>query len=131
MTVDDWQLLFSFVGLGLIALMALSILLLRLTLDRRVRKEALPADKVYDAFTDWHFGFGRSIVFGWACALPYINNTPTLRALYNNVDIAGFANRIEKTIAYCMAVSVFTLVGVCVPLFFITKWLGIFVWPDA
>jgi hypothetical protein len=49
MTNDDWQLLISFVGLGSAALMALSMLLLRLTLDRRVRKEALPTQNITEA----------------------------------------------------------------------------------
>lgn len=118
----------ALVFVGALLLFLLSIPILRLTLDQRLRK-ALPPDKNYDAPTDWYFGFGRTIVFGWACVLPVINNSPRLRYLYNDFDVSAYANRFEKVIAFCMVggllVAFFS--GI---LMYITEWLGIYEWPE-
>ncbi len=44
---DPWLLIFDIVSLLSIVLMLISIIILRLTLDRRVRK-AMPIDKIYE-----------------------------------------------------------------------------------
>jgi hypothetical protein len=124
----DWKIVLAITGAGAIVLLFLSILILRLTLDRRVRK-ALPPDKIYDAYTDWYFGLGRAIVFGWACVLPYINNSPKLRYLYDDFDVRAFANRFEKAIAYLMVGSLATML-ICVFIQLITEWFGIYDWSQ-
>jgi hypothetical protein len=121
-----WEVVFAMVGVGAMLLMFASMLILRLTLDRRVRK-ALPPDKVYDTEYDSYFGLGRVIIFGWACVVPYLNNSPKLRYLYNDFDIRAFANLFEKLIAYCMVGSlVFLVMSGCI--MYITDLLGIHDW---
>lgn len=107
-----WDVFFAFVAIGSLVLSMLTIPILRLTLDRRVRK-ALPPDKIYDSPYDWYYGYGRTIVFGWACVFPYINNSPKLRYHYNDFDVRAFANRFEIVVAYCMVggFAVFFIVG--------------------
>ncbi len=129
MTTEFWQGIFVVVMLGSIFLTCILWFVLRLTLDRRVRK-ALPADKEYDAFPDMYLGFGRALIFGGFCVFNHMNNAPMYKDLYENFDVRNFANRFETFIAYAMAVS-FSVFLACIPVFFITKWLGIFEWPDA
>jgi hypothetical protein len=124
----DWTIVLALTFIGAFFLLMLSILILRLTLDRRVRK-ALPPDKTYGAYTDWYFGLGRTIVFGWACVLPYINNSPKLRYLYDDFDVRAFANRFEKAIAYLM-VGGLAYFFICGFIIFITEWLGIYDWSQ-
>jgi hypothetical protein len=121
-----WEVVFAMVGVGAILLMFVSILILRLTLDRRVRK-ALPPDKIYDSPHDWYFGYGRTIAFGAACVFNYINNSPKLRYLYDDFDVRAFANRFEKVIAYCMVGS-FVFFMMCGCIMYITDLLGIHDW---
>ncbi len=126
MTNNDWQFLFSLVGLGSLLLTCIFWFVLRLTLDRRVRK-ALPADKEYDAFPDMYLGFGRALIFGGFCVFDHMNSAPMYKELYDNFDVRNFANRFETFVAYAMAVS-FSILLACIPVFFITEWLGIFEW---
>ncbi len=91
-------------------LLPLSILVLRLTLDRRVRQQ-LPKDKEYDAYPDWYFGFGRAIIFGCASVWDRANNSWQIKFLYEGFDVKSFANPFEKFSAYCLLFSLFILVG--------------------
>jgi len=120
----DWALVISFIGMGLILLMVISIPVLRLTLDRRVRK-ALPSDHSYDSSLDWYGGITRAVVFGLCCVFPHVNNAPMYRHLYDDFDVAAFANTFEKIVAYTMTISTLILVTlgfIYVPL----EWLGIY-----
>ena len=106
----------------------LSMIVLRLTLDRRVRR-VLPKDKIYNSYMDAYFGVGRAISFGAACVFRFANDSEKLRYYYNNIDIKAFANRFEKFVAYCMYISgaILILSGIII---YATDWLGIYNWPD-
>ncbi len=91
-------------------LLPLSILILRLTLDRRVRKQ-LPKDKEYDAYPDWYFGFGRTITFGCASVWDRANNSWQMQLFYEGFDVKSFASPFEKFATYCLFFSLFILVG--------------------
>ena len=95
--------------LGLICLI-LPIPILRFTLDRRVRKQ-LPADKVYDNYPDWYFGFGRAIMFGYASIWDRANNSWQIQVFYDGFDVKSFANRFEKFIAYSFCFGLIVIVG--------------------
>ncbi len=75
-----------------------SFILLRLTLDRRVRN-SLPKDKVYDSTLDWYFGLGRTMCFGCAVVFEFHNRSYEIKSAYNEINIKRFANAFEKAIA--------------------------------
>ncbi len=124
--INDWQLCFSFVFIALGILWILCWLLLRFTLDRRVRK-ALPADKEYDAFPDMYLGFGRAFIFGGFCVFDHMNNAPMYKELYDNFDVRTFANRFETFIAYSMMIAFFIFIALAIFLFS-TDVLGLIDW---
>ncbi len=125
----SWHFYFFIIALSAIALTIVCWFLLRITLDRRVRK-ALPADKVYDAYPDSYGGFMRAFIFGGFCVFDHMNNAPMYKDLYENFDVRNFANRFEIFIAYSMVVSfsIFMLFGI---FFFITDLFGIIEWPES
>ncbi|MGH1486061.1 MAG: hypothetical protein ACRBCI_07550 [Cellvibrionaceae bacterium] len=129
MKTDSWILFFDSIFLVSMILMFLSLIILRLTLDPRVRK-ALPVDKEYNSFTDSYFGFLRVIIFSGFCVFDHMNNAPMYKNLYNDFDVRNFSNKFEKCFSYILFVSVFILVA-CMVFFFITKWFGIFEWPES
>ncbi len=106
-------------------LFILSPLVLRLTLDRRVRK-ALPVDKVYNCPLDWYGGFLRAMGFGIAAVFDRAKNYG-MRDYYNGFDVKAFANRFEKTISYIYVTS-FIIFMLCIMLTYVTDWFGIFEW---
>jgi hypothetical protein len=81
-----------------------------MTLDRRVRKQ-LPADKDYDNYPDWYFGFGRTIMFAYASIWERYNNSSLMKAFYNGFDVKGFANPFEKFMAYCFCFGLLVTIG--------------------
>ncbi len=126
--VDPWLLLFEIVAAASIFLTFIMILLLRLTLDRRVRK-ALPVDKVYNCPLDWYGGFMRSMVF----SLASLSDRPKRYAMkdyYDGFDVKAFANCFEKTIAWIYVIS-FSILSVCTLFFLVTKYAGILEWPSS
>ena len=96
------------VYIGLVLTLIISIVCLRLTLDRRVR-ENLPKSKIYNAFPDLYFGFGRTVMFGCAALFDYANNAVLFRSLYDDFDVKSFANRYEKLLAFLMYSSLLFL----------------------
>lgn len=104
-----FQFTLSLVILLSIPVLAISMLTLRLTLDRRVRS-ALPADKIYDNFPDWYLGFGRAIAFGVASIFEYPKRSPIMIDFYDSFDVKGFAHCYEKTVAWIMVISLGTQV---------------------
>jgi len=102
--------LFFIVGsIGLICLIV-PIPLLRLTLDRRVRRQ-LPADKVYDNYPDWYFGFGRAIIFSYASIFDRANDSLQMKLFYDGFDVKSFSNRFEKFMSYCFCFGFLVIVG--------------------
>ncbi len=105
-----------------------SILFLRLTLDRRVRK-ALPADKVYNCPLDWYGGFMRAIGFGYAAILERANQYGMID-YYDGFNVKAFANRFEKTIAWIM-VSSFVTLCLCILFLVVTEYFGLIEWSSS
>lgn len=129
MIINFAQWLFIFIVLGSILSAMLCQIILRLTLDKRVRK-ALPTDKDYDSFFDGYFGIMRTSLFANAC-IPFMRGAKNnMEIFYGGFDVASFATSFEKTIAYIHLIS-FCIGVLCIPIFFITEWLGIFKWPDT
>jgi len=125
----DWELVFYLIFLcsGIIGMSCQIIL--RLTLDRRVRK-VLPEDKTYDGFYDTYFGIWRACLFANASILPGKRFKKAMIVFYEGFDVRGFANRFEKNIAW-LHVIVGILFFSCLIFYFLTMWLGIIEWSDA
>ena len=104
----------------------ISVLVLRLTLERRVRKQAIPADWIYDGPYDgwWGLGFPRAILFGLCCVFPHVNNYDYNRLCYNEVDIQAFANRFEKFWGWCFVLGLFGIFFFG-GLTYLMEWLGL------
>jgi len=117
----EW-LIFIIGMMGMIFL-PLSILLLRLTLDRRVRKQ-LAADKEYNHYPDWYFGVGRAMVFGYASIFTFANNSQLIMNCYDGFDVKAFANRSERFFAYCLVFSLFFF-GVGGTIYSLLDWFGV------
>ncbi len=107
---DFLELAFILIVITAVILGPLSVLVLRLTLDRRVRKQ-LPKDKEYDAYPDWYFGFGRAMIFGYASVWDRANNSWQMELFYEGFDVKSFANPFEKFATYCLFFSLIILIG--------------------
>ena len=104
----------------------IAIIILRFTLDRRVRK-ALPSDKVYDMIHDSYFGLGRVIGFALSSIFEFPKKSPIMIYHYDNFDVKGFANRFEKFWAWAMVLGlgIFLLLAA---IYSHMDWLGL--WPN-
>jgi len=120
---DFLELAFIFIGIAALILLPLSIILLRLTLDRRVRKQ-LAADKEYNHYPDWYFGVGRAMVFGYASIFTFANNSQLIMNCYDGFDVKAFANRSERFFAYCLVFSLFFF-GVGGTIYSLLDWFGV------
>ena len=126
MMLETYQLIFSIVGVIAIIIMIVSQIILRFTLDRRVRSY-LPDNKKYESFYDSFFGLWRSSLFANANILPGKRFQKVMDVFYDGFKIKGFANQFEKVVAYLNLFSGLIII-LCIPIFYITKWLGIFEW---
>ncbi len=126
---DGWVTLLTIIILGSVALGIISWIILRFTLDRRVRK-ALSPDKIYNAYPDSYGGFMRTLIFGGFCVFDHMNNASMYKELYDNFDVRNFANQFEKLLAYLMVVSFLIFLAFAI-FFCITDIFGIIEWPDS
>ncbi len=125
---DFLELAFILIVITAVILLPLSMLVLRLTLDRRVRQQ-LPKDKEYDAYPDWYFGFGRAIIFGCASVWDRANNSWQMQLFYEGFDVKSFANPFEKFVAYCSFFGVTVLAGGGT-IYIILEALGLIPWLE-
>ncbi len=121
--IDLLELVFIFIGITALILLPLSILILRLTLDRRIRQQ-LPPDKIYNNYPDWYFGFGRAIIFGCASVWDRANNSWQMKLFYNGFDVKKFSNCFERFFAYCLFLSLL-LFGVGGTTYSLLDWFGV------
>lgn len=75
------------------------LLVLRLTLTRRVKKELRPKGEYWESGT-LDFGFLNTYLFAWACVLPYAQRSPKFKLLYPHLNVREYANWFERTVAY-------------------------------
>lgn len=107
--MNIWQLIISLSFIFSIILLWFSMITIRLTLDRRIRK-ALPSDKVYNAYPDWYCGLGRAVGFGSASIFDFANKSEPIRLFYESFDVKSFSNPFEKALGWIMVLSLFTLI---------------------
>lgn len=115
--VDNIVFVYCLIVLFCGGLMILSQIFLRLTLDRRIRKE-LPYDKEYDCFADWYYGFFRVNCFAFSACFDWANNSWLMRDYYENFDVRKFASQFEKILSFILVLSGLMVVssGIIVPL---------------
>lgn len=101
----------AFIAVTSFVTLAFSILCLRLTLDRRVRQEAIPVEWKYNSPYDewWGLGLPRAILFGLCCIFSHVNNYDYNRLCYNEIDIKSFSNQTERAISWLMFLSCMTM----------------------
>ena len=122
-----WQDLHTLLGLGFIILFLFSWVLVRLTLDRRVRK-SLPQNKNYNSYMDQWFGVGRAATFAWCAIVPNKKHADVVAYYYNEIDIYTFSNKYEKLFSFGFIGGFFLLLFVTIPVHLVTDYLGIFEW---
>lgn len=119
MTDASLTTLFALLGAVGASLMVLGLLILRLTLTRRLKASLSVTDQY------WHsgaidFGLANTALFAWACAIPGIQRLERFRRVYPELDIRALANSFERVTAYG-TIGGLMLFFVCIPFFYIFK----------
>ena len=91
----------AMVSVSGIALAIVCLILLRVTLTRRLKKHLKARDKYWESGT-LDFGFLNTYIFAYACTLPFVVRSKNYQAIYNDLDVKAFATYFEKTTAYIM-----------------------------
>jgi hypothetical protein len=127
LVTDSTMLLIGIIFVASLVFTITSLLLLRFTLDRRVRK-SLSSSIEYNSFYDSFFGLFRTSLFANASILSGKRFTHTIKTYYGEIDIHKFANPFEKTLSGIFLLNGILLIaiGLFVP---ITDSLGIIQWP--
>lgn len=93
------QTFLAVVGMGAIVASLLSVLILRLTLTRRLKKDLQPPGSYWDSGT-LDFGFLNTYLFAWACILPYMQRSDFFRGIYQELNVREYANWFERGLCY-------------------------------
>lgn len=93
------HILLAFVGIIAMLVSALSIVTLRLTLTRRLKKKLRPTGDYWESGT-LDFGFVNTALFAWACTVPWVYRLKKFQMLYPGLDVRGYAKWFERWVAY-------------------------------
>ena len=99
MTDIPLDILIGFITLGGVASMILGLLLLRLTLTRRLKKKLAATGDYWNSGT-LDFGLINTSLFAWACTIPRVQKLERFQLLYPDLDVRSFANWFERVAAY-------------------------------
>ena len=113
------DILVSLIGIAGIATALISLLVLRLTLTRRLKKKLQATDDYWDSGT-LDFGFLNTYVFAYACTLPFASRSANFKAIYKDLDVKVFATLFEKCTAYAMTGG-FVVFFISIPIFYLIK----------
>lgn len=119
MTDTSLTTLFAILGASGASLMVLGLLLLRLTLTRRLKARLSASDQYWDSGA-LDFGFANTALFAWACAVPRINSLERFQRVYPDLNVRDFANNFEKLVAHG-TVGGLLLFFVCIPFFYLFR----------
>ena len=91
--------LISLVGIAGMLAALIGLVILRLTLTRRLNS------RLRTRHNDWttgttDLGFVNTALFAWACAIPSIQQLPRFQLLFNELDVRAFASSFERGTAY-------------------------------
>lgn len=106
-------------GMTGIIISLFGLVILRLTLTRRLKKKLKKTDEYWNTGAS-DFGFINTAVFAWACSIPSFERLERFQALYPNLNVRAFANPFERATAYGILVGAFTFF-VCGALFLLLE----------
>lgn len=93
------HILMAFISAGGAISMLLGLVVLRLTLTRRLKKKLKPTDDYWETGT-LDFGLMNTTLFAWACVLPYMRRSRMYQNLYPDLNIKEAVSWFEKVAAY-------------------------------
>ncbi|MCX2781542.1 hypothetical protein OQJ46_00885 [Microbulbifer thermotolerans] len=93
------MLFFAVIALGGVASMMLGLLLLRLTLTRRLKKKLQATGDYWESGTI-DFGFINTAIFAWACTMRRVQKLERFQLIYPGLDVRSYANGFERVAAY-------------------------------
>ncbi|MCH8498936.1 MAG: hypothetical protein LAT63_10685 [Marinobacter sp.] len=93
------EIFIGFITLGGGFCMLFGFLILRLTLTRRLKKKLKATGEYWETGT-LDFGFMNTILFAWACTIPWVQRQKNFQVLYRDLDVRAFANWFERGVAY-------------------------------
>lgn len=117
----------TFAGL----VMVISILLLRLTLTRRIKKKQREIGGYYWDAGTLDFGFLNTIAFTWVCAIPAMRKLGNAKIYVGeNLDVRAFANRFEVALSYACIGSLGIII-LAIIIYYPTDYFGLIDWDAA
>lgn len=93
------HIILAFVGVIAAVGSLLSVLILRLTLTRRLRNKLQPTGDYWETGA-LDFGFMNTYLFAWACTIPHFSRLKKFQMLYPGLDVRGYAKWFERWAAY-------------------------------
>ncbi|MCH8498931.1 MAG: hypothetical protein LAT63_10660 [Marinobacter sp.] len=99
--------LIALIALGGVASMLFGLLVLRLTLTRRLKKKLKATGDYWETGILLDFGFSNTIVFAWACTMPWFQRLKKYQLIYPGLDVRAFANWFERAVAYGIIYGLF------------------------
>lgn len=124
--IPYWEFIFIVLFFGSLFFSVISLVILRFTLDRRVRR-SLPLNKEYNSPLDFNFGFMRVIGFSYAVVSDWANNSHMIKDYYCGFDVKSFANLFERFLSFVFVISGSFLVFGAV-FYLVTKYSGLLQW---
>jgi len=111
------------------ALLIFSIIILRITLTHRLKKQLKAEDRYWES-SGVDFGMVNTLLYTWACVIPgYTSWTNFKRYFYRNLNVRDFANKFELCMAH-LAIAGLTLVLTSTVAFYITDVFEIITWNE-
>ncbi|WP_339806807.1 hypothetical protein [uncultured Marinobacter sp.] len=118
MSLLPLHILMAFISAGGAIVMLLGLVVLRLTLTRRLKKKLKQTGDYWETGT-LDFGLMNTTLFAWACVLPYMRRPRMYQNLYPGLEIKEVVGWFEKVVAYgiigglsiffCSSLSLFSL----------------------
>jgi len=99
MTNHSLATLFAFIKLSGVISMLLGLLVLRLSLTRRLKKKLQENGDYWDSGAI-DFGFINTVIFAWACTIRRVQQLERFQLIYPGLDVKSFANKFERAAAY-------------------------------
>ena len=113
------------------ASMVASMLLLRLTLTRRIKKKQREAGGYYWDTGTLDFGFLNTIAFMLVCAFPPLKNQGNGKIyIPRNVEVRDMATGFEIFLSYACVVST-SLIMLAILIYYPTDYFGLIDWNAA
>jgi hypothetical protein len=128
MTELNTDIIVALIGVSGAVTMIVAMIVLRLTLTRRLKKDLESSGQYWKSGT-LDFGFFNTIIFALACTLSYVPRSKNYRLIYNDLDVKSKTNPFERMVAYSMLVGL-ALLLLSSLLVFVTQQAGWIKWPN-